>query len=292
MANESAVERISSLLLKSIRDPLRARQHLHEYRYARDRRLIRDLRLFAPGSAGHPRDLARLTVQSAAQTPTLLAQVVEASGRPLLQQVDAQDFCDRHDGQSRAAELGSLFDKYGSDKTRHGYHFIYGSILKERGGGAPVVEVGIGTNNEDVPSNMGRGGKPGASLRAFRDYLPNAAICGADIDSRILFLEERINTVWVDQTDNSSFGELRGCAEGFRLLIDDGLHSPNANLAVLLFGLPLLRPGSWIVIEDIVPDALPLWQLVGVLLGEKFATYLVRTKTALVYCVTPQVQRD
>src|SRR4051794_22157980 len=117
MANESAIEPLSSLLLKFIRDPLRARQHLRDYRYNRDERLITDLRLFAPGSAGHPRDLARLTVQSAAQTPVLLAQVVETSGRPLLQQVDPEDFCDRYDGRSRAAELGSLFDKYGSDKT-------------------------------------------------------------------------------------------------------------------------------------------------------------------------------
>ena len=44
-------------------------------------------------------------------------------------------------------------------------------------------------------------GKPGASLRVWRDYFPNAIIYGADIDKDILFAEERIKTFYIDQLD-------------------------------------------------------------------------------------------
>ena len=37
--------------------------------------------------------------------------------------------------------------------------------------------------------NMTASGKPGASLRVWRDYFNNAQVIGADIDKRILFLK-------------------------------------------------------------------------------------------------------
>ena len=49
-----------------------------------------------------------------------------------------------------------------------------------------VLEIGMGMNNHKYISTMGGGGKPEASLRAFRDELPNASIRGADIDADIL----------------------------------------------------------------------------------------------------------
>ena len=36
---------------------------------------------------------------------------------------------------------------------------------------------------------MGIKGKPGASLRVWKDYFPNANIIGVDIDENILFLK-------------------------------------------------------------------------------------------------------
>jgi hypothetical protein len=72
-----------------------------------------------------------------------------------------------------------------------------------------LLEIGLGTNNTDVVSNMGSEGVPDASLRAFRDYLPNARIYGAGIDKRILFEESRIKTYFADQTDLAAAARLR-----------------------------------------------------------------------------------
>jgi len=87
--------------------------------------------------------------------------------------------------------LTELMDKYGSDKgTFHGYTNVYENILnKKRHNIELVLEIGIGTNDPNLPSTMGKYGKPGASLRAWRDYLPNAQIVGLDIDRKIFLLK-------------------------------------------------------------------------------------------------------
>ena len=148
------------------------------------------------------------------------------------------------------------------------------------------MEVGIGTNNEDVASNMGCFGRPGSSLRAFRDALPGARIYGADVDPRILFREERIETFLVDQTNLASFDELGRSIEGeLDLVIDDGLHAPNANLATLIFGLPRLKPGGWLVVEDIKPIAVPFWQVVAAFLPERYRPCIVSSDRDILFVV-------
>ena len=52
-------------------------------------------------------------------------------------------------------------------------------------------------------------------------------------------------TALVDQTNPDSFDQLSADIPGFLdLIIDDGLHSTDANLATLLFALAKLRPGG------------------------------------------------
>jgi hypothetical protein len=149
-----------------------------------------------------------------------------------------------------------------------------------------LLEVGIGTNNLDVLSNMGIDGKPGASLRAFRDFLPRAQVYGADVDRRILFSEERISTFFVDQTDPKSFVGVAGAVDdGFDLIIDDGLHSPHANLATLLFAVERLKIGGWFVVEDIVAPTLPIWQVVAALMPDDHNSYIVISKAAFLFMV-------
>src|SRR3990167_6451910 len=105
-----------------------------------------------------------------------------------------------------SAELGTLLTKYGSDKaTTHDYHHVYANILKTP---STLLEIGLGTNDVRIPSNMGADGRPGASVRAFRDFLPESQIYGADIDEECLFEEERIKTYPVDQLSSDSLNKL------------------------------------------------------------------------------------
>ncbi len=156
--------------------------------------------------------------------------------------------------------LASLCDKYGSDKgsvgnrRRHTYTHVYGLLFQHcREGVRRVFECGIGTNNLDVPCNMGAAGVPGASLRVWRDYFPAARIFGADIDRDILFQEERITTHSVDQTSPASIRQMwREIGEpDFQLMIDDGLHTVAANMTLFENSHQQLSPSGIYVMEDV-----------------------------------------
>jgi len=116
-----------------------------------------------------------------------------------------------------------------------------------------VFECGLGINNERVPANMGARGVPGASLRKWRDYFPNAEIVGADIDKDILFDEERISTFRVDQTDPQSIRDMwrRIGKSGFQLMIDDGLHAFEAGRTLFLESVDHLAPNGTYIIENV-----------------------------------------
>lgn len=88
---------------------------------------------------------------------------------------------------------------------------------------------------------MGSSARPGASLYAFKEYLPNANIYGCDIDKDILFENEGIKTCFVDQLDSTTFENISNSFGKIKydLIIDDGLHSIGANLNTLLFALKI-----------------------------------------------------
>jgi hypothetical protein len=194
-------------------------------------------------------------------------------------------------GGEEAAKLAALFDRYGSDKAAaHDYTPIYCEILSAlRQKPAPtILEIGLGTNNPNKVSTMGAGGKPGASLRAFRDFLPNAMVYGADVDTDILFTEERIKTAAVDQTVPDSFAGMTdalGC-RSFDLIIDDGLHTTLSNLNTLIFALPSLNAGGYAVIEDIAGGSVLAWQIARCCLdAAKYEARLIRCVGAHAFVV-------
>jgi hypothetical protein len=254
-----------------------------------DLETLNNFPLFAPNSSGSRRARAEMTILAVNQTFPFITRLLDAIGKNQLitNIVTAEKFCLDPESMAAAAQLKHGLDKYGSDKAiHHTYHYVYGPILKNPSSVTAVLEVGIGTNNEDVISTMGRVGKPGASLRAFRDFLPKARIYGADIDKRILFSEDRIETFFADQTDLSSFDALSknlGC--DFDLIIDDGLHSPNANIAVLVFAFNKLKRGGWFVVEDIPYSALPVWQVIAALLPTEYTPHLISAEDEVVFAV-------
>lgn len=176
--------------------------------------------------------------------------------------------------------LAELLNQHGSDKVSFNYHIAYSALLKGKKNNAiNTLEIGLGTNNIDVLSNMGVNGKPGASLRAFRDMYPNAHVFGADIDKRVLFSEDRIKTFFVDQTSPailSNFKKQLGSIK-FDLIIDDGLHNAQANLNTLNFALDLLTDDGVFVIEDIARTDFKYYQIVEAILKNKFSVDFIQT---------------
>jgi hypothetical protein len=250
--------------------------------------ILRNFQLFAPNSSGRPEDLARLTVQAANLTfPLLVFLLHEIGGSRIDRVVPIETLCGDAASRERARRLKRSFDRHGSDKaTAHNYHHFYARALTNPEVVTAVLEIGLGTNNDDAVSNMTRSGRPGASLRAFRDFLPKATIHGADIDAGILFEEERISTFRVDQTDIRSLDELgRRVAAGYDLIVDDGLHSPDANIATLAFALKRLKPGGWFVVEDVPDRTLPVWWVVAALLPNRYVPQIIGAEGGNLFAV-------
>ncbi len=161
-------------------------------------------------------------------------------------------------------QLNAICQRFSTDKgslnprrNDHAYADYYDAIFsRSRDKILNVMEIGIGSNNSDVKGFMGVDAIPGASLRVWREYFPNAIIYGADIDARILFQEERIKTFYVDQTDRKSIQKLwneiqkDGPIE-FDLIVDDGLHTMEAASTFLTESLGKLSAGGTYIVEDL-----------------------------------------
>ena len=155
-----------------------------------------------------------------------------------------------------ATDLCRLMAGHGSDKGVgwHTYTPFYEILFADRRESVTALfELGLGTNFEDIPSNMGTHGTPGASLRAWRDYFPTARIYGADVDKRILFLEDRIDTFFVDQRLPGTFDALWAAMPTVNLdiFIDDGLHILKAATNTLNRSIGHVKKGGYYIIEDV-----------------------------------------
>jgi hypothetical protein len=187
-------------------------------------------------------------------------------------------------------DLSILLSAHGSDKsTIHNYDEFYFDFLKNiKNNSGLVVEIGIGTNNPLIPSSMGITGTPGASLRSFRDFLPNMQILGADIDREILFAEDRIETFYVDQKRFKSFDHLLHRIQSFSpggvdFVVIDGLHQPLTDLNSVRALLPYLKTGAKMFVEDVFPNStnIFIWKLAKRYFNEKYYVFTIHeTKSA------------
>lgn len=164
-------------------------------------------------------------------------------------------------------ELCETYRKYGSDKsTYHNYSALYKKIFNSFADREiNFLEVGLGTNNLDVKSNMGTEGNPGASLFTIAEMYPQWKIFGLDIDTRILFQdkEKKIQTFFVDQTDEKTIKQLwmnQLKDVKFDIIIDDGLHEFHANKTLFDNSFHMLNEGGYYIIEDILNEELKLFK--------------------------------
>ena len=177
-------------------------------------------------------------------------------------------------------KLCEIMTKHGSDKGVgvHNYTLIYYEMFKDiQNKKLNIFELGLGTNNTDVPSNMGKSGTPGASLRGWREFFINSNIFGADIDKRILFNEERIKTFYCNQKDvldienmwnNTILNDIL-----FDIIIEDGLHEFDANLIFLENSLHKINDGGVYICEDLKLDTVELFKKEIPSLKEKFPKF-------------------
>jgi hypothetical protein len=150
--------------------------------------------------------------------------------------------------------LCEIMRQKGSDKsTYHNYTKVYDALFHSMKDSAEhVLEIGIGTNNTDVLSNMGVSGTPGASLRGWREYFTKAHIWGCDVDKRILFQEDRITTFFLDQLQDDLDSYIPEEDLLFDIIIDDGLHDPAVNFFTLRKLWKRLKPGGYYIVEDLL----------------------------------------
>ncbi len=143
--------------------------------------------------------------------------------------------------------LVSLGKKFGSDKTQinnktfegHDYGNIYFNLFGHfRNDCKLILEVGI---------------HKGASLRMWNKFFKNAKIYGADINPKTFFSQKNIKTFYVDQLNKNSIKILmkKINLKNFDIIIDDGLHTPEANFNLFSISFKYLRNGGLYIIEDV-----------------------------------------
>ena len=158
----------------------------------------------------------------------------------------------------------------GTDKDyRHSYIRFYDHIFSSFSPKS-ILEIGVAH---------------GASLCLWKLYFPNSKVMGIDNSKKPLHNLAR-------QLVKRNLIEIKICdayrlktRAKFDLIIDDGLHSPNANLTTLLYGLTKVKIGGYVVIEDIAREALPFWVVVSALLPDTYEQRIYDDGLGLIYSV-------
>jgi hypothetical protein len=240
---------------------------------------------FVPSSALTDEQRKTMPQQVALRMPDALHRVVKLlSNDTFFAEYSTDDLIFNEKQIHFSNTLASLFAEHGSDKsTSHNYHLIYGSMFALFNSPPRILEIGLGTNNPAIASNMGISGKPGASLRAFKAFSPQSIVDGADIDDTIKVDGCRVFTI--DQTQPKTFDVIKRHGEvAYDIIIDDGLHSPDANLYTLEFALGAISDNGIIVIEDINSSAVDIWKIVRYsLLSAGFSAHIIKTKSAFMF---------
>ena len=140
-------------------------------------------------------------------------------------------------------DLCDLAIKHNTDKAGW-YTPVYDLLLNGRREDVKtILEIGVGTKEamQHVPDY-----EPGASLRMWGDYFPNAIVFGADIVTN--------NLPNVFQLDQGNAAQLKRAGEihgPFDLVVDDGSHNLHHQILSAQTLMPFLRKGGLYIIEDV-----------------------------------------
>lgn len=141
-------------------------------------------------------------------------------------------------------KLRDLFDKYKCDKgnIKHCYDRVYEPVLKEiQNDEFTLLEIGIFKGN---------------SLEAFVEYCPKAKFVGIDTFQRIdpkdipILSHDRVIGVKCNSI-TGPFDDVN--KQQYDIIIDDGLHTHEAQWKTFNNFFPLLKKGGKYFIEDVFP---------------------------------------
>ena len=90
----------------------------------------------------------------------------------------------------------------------------------------------------------------------------NIKVYGADVDKEILFEEDSIKTFFIDQLNEETITNIKKVLPKCDLIIDDGLHQPDANLNVIYNLLDHLNTNGILVVEDIEPGFKNIFKII------------------------------
>ena len=157
-------------------------------------------------------------------------------------------------GTDKGFNKFSLKKFYGKSKNDYDYCYphIYSKFYNDifftkREKIKLVFECGIGEKTQR------RKFLPGASLKVWRDYFPNAKIYGADINYNLIFKTKNIKTFQMDQRNKKNISKVwkKINKKNFDIMIDDGLHDFKANKILLINSFKYLKKNGVYIIEDI-----------------------------------------
>jgi hypothetical protein len=160
-----------------------------------------------------------------------------------------------------ATELCVLAKKFGSDKCPeilHCYTPTYHSLLNDRREKIKLMlEIGIG-HSSLMAAIVGSHYIPGASLRMWKAYFPNAKITGCDIHRPVIstYDEERIHTFYADQSDEQSLdslitNDLQQFGAHLDIILDDGSHVEEHQILSFRVLWKYIAVGGLYIIEDV-----------------------------------------
>ena len=222
-------------------------------RCRRRRGVLEDVERLPSGTPGTERHAAPITVGNDNLMVRAAAPVCVDGGKPRKDQgASARDV-------SEAINLELIFRRYGTDKGRNGYAGVYECLFgRGRREVKSLLEIGIGTMIPGVHSSMvgfaQEGYKPGGSLRAWRDFFPNATIYGMDVQPDTQFDdEEGIVTLLCNSTDRDQVSKVMGKLDyaKFDIIIDDGSHIMEDQFKTLRNLFPFVKGGGIYVVEDV-----------------------------------------
>ncbi len=133
----------------------------------------------------------------------------------------------------------SANNMYGTDKTvGHAYGPLYSYLLETM-------------NKKNVHAVLEIGVFSGASVQSLSEFFPKAVVVGIDITlDHVKFGNDNPMVTYI-KGDGTSAEVAKSLAVNFDLVIDDGSHIAEDQVAALDAFAPFLRPGGMFIIEDI-----------------------------------------